>query len=119
MEAPDWIDDPEFSDRDVVRISCKTHLGIDALKTRLLDTVLPHHQAMASSPAIQNRRHKLALDLAIEALGLAAVSLKNEMSNEFVTVDIHRAMVALGEILGLTTPDDILENIFAKFCVGK
>ena len=119
LEAPDWIDDPEFSDRDVVRISCKTHLGIDALKTRLLDTVLPHHQAMASSPAIQNSRHKMVLDQAIDALSLAAGSLKNEMSNEFVTVDIHRAMVALGEILGLTTPDDILENIFAKFCVGK
>ena len=119
LEAPDWIDDPEFSDRDVVRISCKTHFGMDALKTRLLDTVLPHHQAMASSPAIQNSRHKMVLDQAIDALSLAAGSLRNEMSNEFVTVDIHRAMDALGEIVGLTTPDDILENIFAKFCVGK
>jgi tRNA modification GTPase len=119
LEAPDWTDCPEFSDREVVRISCKTHFGIDALKTCLLDTVLPHHHAMASSPAIQNSRHKIALDQAVDALRLAAGSQKTEMSNEFVTVDIHRAMDALGEIIGVTTPDDILENIFSQFCIGK
>ena len=119
LETPDWIDDADFSDREVARISCKEHFGIDTLRTRLLETILPHHHAMASSPAIQNSRHKLVLDQAIEAIGLAAVSLKNEMSNEFIIVDIRRSLDALGEIIGLTTPDDILENIFAKFCIGK
>ena len=119
LEAPDWADCPELSTRDVIRISCKTRFGIDTLRARLLDTVLPHHHAMASSPAIQNSRHKIALDQAIDALRLAAGSLKTEMSNEFVAVDIHRAMDALGEIIGMTTPDDILENIFAQFCIGK
>lgn len=119
LEAPNWTDCPEFSDRDVVRISCKTHFGLDVLKTHLLDTVLPHHHAMASSPAIQNSRHKRVLDQAIDALSLAAGSLETEMSNEFVTVDIHRAMDALGEIIGITTPDEILENIFSQFCIGK
>ena len=74
---------------------------------------------MASSPAIQNSRHKIALDQSIDALKLAAGSMETKMSNEFATVDIHRAMDALGEIIGITTPDDILENVFAKFCIGK
>jgi tRNA modification GTPase len=119
LEASDWTKCSEFSHREMVQISCKTHVGIDVLKTRLLGTVLPHHHAMASSPAIQSSRHKMALDQAIDALRLAAGSLKTEMSNEFVTVDIHRAMDALGEIIGMTTPDDILENVFAHFCIGK
>jgi tRNA modification GTPase len=119
LEAPSWEDCPEFSERDVIRISCKTHFGIDTLKTCLLNRVLPHHQTMASSPAIQNSRHKIALDQSIDALKLAAGSMETKMSNEFATVDIHRAMDALGEIIGITTPDDILENVFAKFCIGK
>jgi len=40
--------------------------------------------------------------------------METKMSNEFATVDIHRAMDALGEIIGITTPDDILENVFAS-----
>jgi tRNA modification GTPase len=41
------------------------------------------------------------------------------MSGEFAAVDIHTALELLGEIIGITTPDDVLENIFAQFCIGK
>lgn len=41
------------------------------------------------------------------------------MSGDFVAADLRDAVNHLGEIIGLTTPDDILNNIFSKFCIGK
>ena len=46
-------------------------------------------------------------------------SLENEMSNEFVCLDIRGSIDSIGEIVGKTTTDDILNQIFSRFCIGK
>jgi len=71
------------------------------------------------SVTITNERHRNALNKAIHSLDTAMESVEKQMSSEFIVVDLRSALNALGFITGQTTTDDILNNIFAKFCIGK
>ncbi|MBI2427306.1 MAG: tRNA uridine-5-carboxymethylaminomethyl(34) synthesis GTPase MnmE [Ignavibacteriales bacterium] len=102
-----------------IKISCLKHSGIDKLKNILLKTSIPDYDSLSSSVIITSARHKDALAKAIESLQNAKISLINGMSGEFIAVDLRDALNYLGEIIGLTTPDDILNNIFSQFCIGK
>ena len=102
-----------------VSISCKNGDGIDKLKKMLKDSALPQFDSTESSVVINNIRHKNALENALNGITISMESLKNGMSDEFIAVDLRRAVDYLGEIIGITTPDDILNNIFSKFCIGK
>ena len=64
-------------------------------------------------------RHYECLKKAKENLLKANESAKNKMSGEFISVDIRNAENDLAEIIGDVTNDDILNNIFTKFCIGK
>ena len=66
-----------------------------------------------------NIRQKQALGAAIDSLRAAQASLKKGLSSEFVAVDLRQALDRLGEIIGEVTTEDILGNIFSKFCIGK
>ncbi len=64
-------------------------------------------------------RHKNALTRAKKSLFLAKNSLEKEMSPEFVVLDVRAALDAVGEVVGKTVTDDILNKIFSEFCIGK
>ncbi|MDD4457422.1 MAG: tRNA uridine-5-carboxymethylaminomethyl(34) synthesis GTPase MnmE, partial [Syntrophotalea acetylenica] len=64
-------------------------------------------------------RHKQALMAARDSLGRFRESLVQGMSPEFSAVEIGEALDRVGEITGETTPDDVLDRIFTKFCIGK
>ncbi|MDE3057818.1 MAG: tRNA uridine-5-carboxymethylaminomethyl(34) synthesis GTPase MnmE [Bacteroidota bacterium] len=100
-------------------ISCLTGDGIPEFKQRLFKISLPNYDSGSSSILLQNERHKVALEKAVEKLDLARQTLANGLSSDFVAVDLRAALDYLGEIIGITTPDDILQNIFSKFCIGK
>ncbi|MFA6468774.1 MAG: tRNA uridine-5-carboxymethylaminomethyl(34) synthesis GTPase MnmE [Bacteroidota bacterium] len=100
-------------------ISCKTHEGIHNLKKRLVEISIPHHDPSSSSVTITNIRHKEALERSLASLDAAKSSLNNGLGGDFASVDLRAALNYLGEIIGLTTPEDILNNIFSKFCIGK
>lgn len=68
---------------------------------------------------VTNHRHKQCLENVADAIGNASASLEQGMSGEFVSLDLRSAMSHLGEITGEITNDDILNNIFSKFCIGK
>jgi tRNA modification GTPase len=68
---------------------------------------------------LTNLRHKICLEKTVKALLNVQESIDNKMSGEFLSVDLRNAMNALGEITGEITNDDILNHIFAKFCIGK
>ncbi|MCX6137582.1 MAG: tRNA uridine-5-carboxymethylaminomethyl(34) synthesis GTPase MnmE [Ignavibacteriales bacterium] len=114
-----WSSGADLAGLPSVMVSCKEHRGIDTLKRLLVDTIMPLHDHSISSPLILSSRHKAALDGAALSLRLAQESVQRRMSFEFVAVDIHGAMDALGEIIGYTTPEDVLQNIFSQFCIGK
>jgi tRNA modification GTPase len=100
-------------------VSCLTGAGISEFKQKLFQTSLPDYDSLSSSVLLQNERHKAALERTIERLSLARQTLIDGLSGDFVAVDLRAALDYLGEIIGITTPDDILQNIFSKFCIGK
>lgn len=115
----DSFDSNKIPNSVKIEVSCINHTGIDKLKNQLLKTSVPFFDSISSSVVITNTRHRDALAKAFQSLQNAKFSLSSGMSGEFIAVDLRDALNYLGEIIGLTTPDDILNNIFSQFCIGK
>ncbi len=104
---------------DNVAISCVTTQGLGDLTKKLIHRVLGGFDSNSSSVKIQSERHRHLLQMTKESLISANSAYKNGLGNELVAIDLRGALNCLGEIIGLTTPEDILNNIFSKFCIGK
>ena len=68
---------------------------------------------------ITNLRHKEALANALDALLLVKKSLEDQMPEDFYSIDLMEAYANLGSIIGEEVGDDLVEEIFSKFCMGK
>jgi tRNA modification GTPase len=64
-------------------------------------------------------RHKTLLEKTLKSLKLVQKALNESVSPELIAVDLQAALNSLGEITGETTTEDILNNIFSRFCIGK
>ena len=106
-------------DKEVVSISALTGDGIDSLRSVIHSLLFKGRITAGERPIITNLRHKTALEKTKKALETLEGSLKNEMSEEFLAVDLRGALNALGEITGETATEEILNRIFEEFCVGK
>ena len=93
--------------------------GIDALKTAICEELLGGEWGVGESPIVTNARHQAALRRANEGLNYAIESLENGMPPDLVAVDLRISLDGLGDIVGKTTTEDILDRIFSQFCVGK
>lgn len=101
-----------------VKLSALTIQGFENLKELLMRSA----GAGGSSEGgvtITNIRHFQVLHNAKTSIEMALASLQEAKSGEFVAVDLRRALDSLGEITGEVTTDEILNNIFSKFCIGK
>ncbi len=103
----------------VVQTAIPEGKGIEALKIALREELLGGEFVLGESPIVTNARHKEALRRAYEGLNYAIESLANGMPPELVSVDLHISLDSLGDIVGKTTTEDILDRIFSQFCVGK
>ncbi len=92
--------------------------GIDFLKNGLKELALGK-EVNESTVVVTNSRHRDALARSKRSLGLALDTLRSRKSGEFVALDLRAGLNALGEITGEITTDDVLNNIFSKFCIGK
>lgn len=104
---------------EVVGISALTLKGLDDLEKKLSEIVIDNSIEIKETATITNERHYSALLRTKEGITLALNSIKNGESNEFITANIRIALNALGEIVGVVTTEEILNNIFSKFCIGK
>jgi tRNA modification GTPase len=103
----------------VVEVSALTGYGIAELE-RALVTVSGLEEADSDSTlAVTNRRHWEALRTGIAGLDSALRSLANGAANEFVAFDVRECVSSLACITGDVTTEEVLNNIFARFCVGK
>jgi tRNA modification GTPase len=104
----------------VVETSAVNNIGIERLKEALIRMVLDKTKPEEKeSVIITNERHYSALLKAKQSLNSALNSLKKGESEEFIAIDLRIAINSIGEIVGLVTTEDILNNIFSKFCIGK
>lgn len=102
-----------------IKLSAKTGEGVDILKRQMVELVTDGKIYQEASMLVTNVRHRDALVRAMKSLELALMSLRENASGEFVSVDLRAALDALGEITGEVTTEDILNNIFSHFCIGK
>jgi len=101
-----------------IKISAKKRLNTELLQQLLLETAnVP--QISENDIVVTNIRHYEALKNAQNAILRVIDGLKSDISSEFLSQDIRQCMHYLGEITGEITNDDILSNIFEKFCIGK
>ncbi len=107
--------DPRFD----VGISAKTGEGIEELFRRLKQKALGTSSYTEKTAIISNLRHFNALQNASDHLKNAKKSINEKLTGEFISVDLRNAESSLNEIIGKITSDDILNNIFMKFCIGK
>ena len=101
-------------------IICSTHenSGLSELKNSLLHNIEISEEELHSG-ILTNTRQIAAVTKATQSVSKALESINNGMGYEFTAFDLKEASSALDEIIGRVTSDDILNNIFANFCIGK
>lgn len=100
-------------------ISASTGDGLEELKDRLLQEVLKGGFTDGPSALLTNTRHIELVRQSAEALERARQSLQDGMPLDCAVIDIRQAWDTLGSITGDTVHDDIVEEIFSRFCLGK
>ena len=102
----------------ITYISSKNQVNIDELKKQLLEKTFSKNINLEST-IVTNARHFEALQNALTALDEVNNGMEMQISGELLALDIKRSLQFLGEITGEITTDDLLGNIFGKFCIGK
>lgn len=110
----------EYVDEDsIINISALKNIGIDTLNTKIEEMVYRGSVRSSSDLMITNTRHKDALFKAYESINDAIKAIDDNMSYDFIEVDFKNIWDYLGYINGDTVKEDLLDTIFANFCIGK
>ena len=107
------------ADHKMIAISAKENLGIDVLEETITEMFFHGTISFNDEVYITNIRHKNALIQAVESLKLVKQSVKNGMPEDFYSIDLMNAYEELGTIIGEAVEDDLVNEIFSKFCMGK
>jgi tRNA modification GTPase len=120
MDVENGIDlKNEFIDfPDMVFISSKEKKNIEILKQKLI-TIFDSQTLGAADTIVTNARHFQSLKNAESALEKVSRGLNSNIVSDLLALDIRYALEELGNITGQVTNEDLLENIFTKFCIGK
>ncbi len=108
----------DIKDHEFVLISASSKTNLETLKKEILSKV-NIQEVKQGDVLVTNLRHYQKLTETNEALKRVVHGLHTGITGDFLAMDIRQALHFLGEITGQITSDDLLENIFAKFCIGK
>ena len=103
----------------IVSISALIGSGIKQLEKQLLDVVIGSDENHQQQTMVTNVRHCDSLKNALASLTDAIGEINKGVSSEFITVYLRDGLDSLGQIVGDVTSEDVLNNIFSKFCIGK
>ena len=104
----------------IINASAKNEQNIEYLKEKLFDLAIGAENALeGSGTVVTNARHHDALRRADTALADVLHGLETGITGDFVAQDIRHSLAYLGEITGEIGVEDLLGNIFGKFCIGK
>ncbi|SOD18917.1 tRNA uridine-5-carboxymethylaminomethyl(34) synthesis GTPase MnmE [Pedobacter xixiisoli] len=107
-----------YKEHNALLISARDKIGMDVLEATLLEKVNLSN-VNTSETLVTNIRHVEALKQTQNSLNSVLENIYNPITSDFLAMDIKQALHYLGEITGTVTTDDLLENIFTKFCIGK
>ena len=105
--------------KPVIKISAKTKQGLENLYEQILKMFKLSEIEINDGEVITNIRHKNQIRKAIDALEQAKQGLEQEMPIDIIAVSLKQALEDLSEITGENVSEDIINNIFSKFCLGK
>lgn len=109
----------EHSSHKILPISAKNLTGLDALEEEIKHLFFHGDLRMNDEVYITNERHKYALVSSKKSLELVLRSIEDDMPEDFYSIDLMDAYKSLGDIIGESVEDDLVEEIFSKFCMGK
>ncbi len=116
---PSEIQNPKSENVPLVDVSSKSGEGIETLKDTIKSLVWSGGVTAEMAQVTINSRHQDALKRASASLRLALEALRADASLEFVALDLRQGIAAVGEIVGKTTTEDLLDAVFGQFCIGK
>ena len=106
-------------DKPILSISAKEESGIKELEETLKNMFFHGEISFNDEVYITNIRHKTAIKDAYDSLEKVIVSIENDMPEDFYSIDLLDAYESLGSITGETIGEDLVNEIFSKFCMGK
>ena len=109
----------ELIDSKIISISAKRNIGIDELENTIKDMFFNGEVSFNDEIYITNIRHKNLLNQSIISLKHVLNSISDGMPEDFYSIDLMSAYESLGLIIGESVEDDLVEEIFSKFCMGK
>jgi tRNA modification GTPase len=111
---PDW-----HASTNAIPLSCATASGIPELRDAIRRIVFGAGSLSSDHPVAINARHKNAFERVQNHLSATQAALRSGAAPEFVALDLREALQALGDVIGQTDIEQILDIIFSSFCIGK
>ena len=109
----------EVPPMDGVAVSALTGWNLEVLETAILDLALSGTVSRSESALVTHSRHKQALRAAARQIDQAKASLEAGLPADFASIDLRGVLGALGTITGETATEDVIAEIFSRFCIGK
>ena len=106
-------------DKKMISISAKEQTGMDDLEETIKEMFFSGEVTFNDEVYITNIRHKTSLQKALRSLHLVLQSIADDMPEDFYSIDLMNAYEELGNIIGESVEDDLVNEIFSKFCMGK
>jgi tRNA modification GTPase len=102
-----------------IKISALYGTGLDELKDLIANLSIGEYGIEPKNTIIPNLRHKISLERSLRLCVAAIEEIRKQTSFEFIAIDIREAIDSLGEIIGDTAKEDVVDQIFSRFCIGK
>jgi tRNA modification GTPase len=118
LNKSDLPEHPDWKNHDALRISCLEENGLRGLEEAIIAQISQHHLRPENALAI-NARHRDCLRRGLESCELARATMNDGLAPEYMAVDLRVALRAVGEITGEENAEEILDSLFAQFCIGK
>lgn len=119
QEVVEKVLEEKNMEKPVISISAKEQTGIDKLENTIKEMFFQGELSFNDEIYITNVRQKAALQSAMKSFQLVQQSIENEMPEDFYSIDLMSAYEELGSIIGEAVGEDLVNEIFSKFCMGK
>lgn len=109
----------KYLDKAIIPISAKENKGITELEDKIKEMFFHGEVSFNDEVYITNIRQKNSLQEALDSLNLVIQSIEDDMPEDFYSIDLMSAYESLGKVIGESVEDDLVNEIFSKFCMGK
>lgn len=108
-----------INNKEIIKISAKEDIGIEKIYEKILEMFKLNEISIDNSEMITNIRHKNIIDNSLKITKEAILTVENKMPIDIISINIKSIMEELGKITGDCVSEDIIKEIFSKFCLGK